>query len=34
VIDEYWNCSRCGSVYWRGSHWSKIVETLRGMGRS
>jgi uncharacterized protein with PIN domain len=34
VIDEYWNCPRCGSVYWRGSHWSKIVETLKGMGRS
>jgi uncharacterized protein with PIN domain len=29
IIDDYWACSRCGSVYWRGSHWSKIVETLR-----
>jgi len=32
VIDKYWACPRCGSVYWRGSHWSKIVETLRRAG--
>ncbi|MGD0804781.1 MAG: Mut7-C RNAse domain-containing protein [Candidatus Bathyarchaeia archaeon] len=30
VIDEYWICPRCGSIYWRGSHWSRIVETLTG----
>ncbi len=29
VIDEYWACPQCGSVYWRGSHWPRIVETLR-----
>jgi len=29
VTDEYWACPRCGSVYWRGSHWPKIVEMLR-----
>ena len=28
VIDDYWACPQCGSVYWRGSHWPKIVETL------
>jgi uncharacterized protein with PIN domain len=27
---EFWICSNpgCGSVYWRGSHWKKINETL------
>lgn len=32
VIDDYWACPQCGSVYWRGSHWPKIVETLRRAG--
>ena len=26
--DEFWVCTRCGQVYWRGSHWRKIEETL------
>jgi len=33
VVDDYWVCSRCGSIYWRGSHWPRIVETLSGAGR-
>jgi uncharacterized protein len=33
VIDDYWVCPRCGSIYWRGSHWPRIVETLSGAGR-
>lgn len=33
VIDEYWMCPICGSVYWRGSHWPRIVETLSSAGR-
>lgn len=32
VIDDYWACLQCGSVYWRGSHWLKIVETLGRVG--
>ncbi len=24
--DEFWRCSGCGKVYWRGSHWARIVE--------
>jgi hypothetical protein len=28
TIDEYWVCSQCGSIYWCGSHWQRIVETL------
>jgi uncharacterized protein with PIN domain len=34
AIDEYWVCPRCGSIYWRGSHWPRIVETLNGADRS
>lgn len=26
---EFWLCERCGRVYWRGSHWSRIVETIK-----
>jgi uncharacterized protein with PIN domain len=26
--DEFWLCSGCGKVYWKGSHWKKINETL------
>jgi len=29
VIDDYWACPKCGSVYWRGSHWPRIMETLK-----
>ncbi len=32
VVDEYWRCEVCGSFYWRGSHWLRIVETLGGKG--
>ena len=26
---EFWQCSGCGQVYWHGSHWKRIEETLR-----
>lgn len=26
--DEFWVCTSCGKVYWRGSHWKRINETL------
>lgn len=25
---EFWECPRCGKVYWQGAHWPKINETL------
>jgi uncharacterized protein with PIN domain len=28
VVDDYWLCPSCGGIYWRGSHWPRIVETL------
>ena len=26
--NEFWICTDCGQVYWRGGHWKKINETL------
>ncbi len=26
--DAFWVCTRCGQVYWRGSHWTRITDTL------
>ncbi len=26
--DDFWICTRCGKVYWIGSHWRKIEEIL------
>jgi uncharacterized protein with PIN domain len=28
AYDEFWICDSCGKVYWRGSHWKNIVETV------
>jgi uncharacterized protein with PIN domain len=33
VVEEYWICPQCGGIYWRGSHWPKIVETLNNAAR-
>lgn len=27
-FDEFWICGDCVEVYWKGSHWVKIRETL------
>jgi len=27
--EEFWECTKCGQIYWQGSHWSRIEETLR-----
>jgi uncharacterized protein with PIN domain len=26
--DEFWKCSKCGQVYWKGAHWNGIHATL------
>jgi len=28
TYNEFWVCTRCGQVYWKGSHWRKINNTL------
>jgi len=33
TIDDFWVCSRCGSIYWHGSHWPKIIKTLNSAGK-
>ncbi len=27
--DEFWECLSCGQIYWKGSHWKKINNTLK-----
>lgn len=26
--EKFWRCSDCGKIYWPGSHWEKIEETV------
>ncbi|MEM2104753.1 MAG: Mut7-C RNAse domain-containing protein [Candidatus Bathyarchaeia archaeon] len=26
--DEFWQCLKCGQIYWQGAHWKRIRETL------
>jgi len=28
AYEDFWICQGCGKVYWRGSHWRNIEETL------
>jgi len=27
-LDEYFACSRCGKLFWRGTHWERISKQL------
>jgi uncharacterized protein len=27
--DRFWECVRCGKVFWHGTHWAGITERLR-----
>jgi uncharacterized protein with PIN domain len=33
AYDEFWRCEGCGKVYWRGSHWRRIVEKVAEASR-
>ena len=33
TVNDYWICPSCGGIYWRGSHWPRIVETLNKVGK-
>jgi uncharacterized protein with PIN domain len=33
TVNDYCACPSCGSIYWRGSHWPRIVETLNNVGK-
>jgi len=26
--NEFWECTKCGQIYWQGAHWTKIRKTL------
>jgi uncharacterized protein with PIN domain len=26
--NEFWECTKCGQIYWQGAHWAKIRKTL------
>ena len=26
--NEFWECPKCGQIYWQGAHWTKIRKTL------
>jgi uncharacterized protein with PIN domain len=26
---KFWRCSRCGKLYWKGTHWNGITDRLR-----
>lgn len=26
--NEFWECPKCGKVYWQGAHWGRIRKTL------
>jgi uncharacterized protein with PIN domain len=26
--NDFWECRRCGQIYWRGAHWKRIEQTL------
>ena len=28
-LDEYFQCHRCGKLFWRGTHWERISQQLR-----
>ncbi len=30
--DKFWKCQKCSKVYWQGSHWEKIGETIEKIG--
>jgi uncharacterized protein with PIN domain len=33
ISEELWRCERCGKLYWEGSHWQRMEETLRKIRR-
>ena len=27
--DKFWKCSKCGKIFWKGSHWLGIMDRLK-----
>ncbi len=32
--NEFWECPRCGQIYWQGAHWKRIEKTLKEARKS
>lgn len=32
--EKFWRCSRCGKIYWKGTHWRGINERLKKLNLS
>ncbi len=32
--DKFWKCSKCGKVFWMGTHWTGIMERMKRLGLS
>jgi uncharacterized protein len=28
-LDEYWECTRCGKLFWHGTHWERVKRRLK-----
>jgi uncharacterized protein with PIN domain len=28
-LEQFYECSRCGKVFWEGTHWNRIAQVLR-----
>lgn len=28
-VDQFWECERCRHVFWKGTHWTRIVDQLQ-----
>lgn len=33
-LDEFYECTRCGKLFWHGTHWQKITSRLKRCGGS
>jgi uncharacterized protein with PIN domain len=33
-LDEYFLCSRCGKLFWHGTHWQRIARALAAVGQN
>lgn len=29
IQDEFWKCPSCGKLYWKGTHWDKILQKIK-----
>jgi uncharacterized protein with PIN domain len=27
-VDEYYECARCGKLFWHGTHWQRVINQL------